>query len=56
VIFYALVVLLAAFVHSRVQTLTDNVSLRGRVFMINFLTVVVLAARVAQLAFEGGLR
>jgi hypothetical protein len=39
-----------------VQTLTDNVPLRGRVFMINFLAVVVLAARVAQVGFEGGLR
>jgi hypothetical protein len=43
-------------VHSLVQTLTDNVLLRGRVFMINFLAVAVLAARVAQVAFEGDLR
>lgn len=39
--------------HSLVQTLTDNVPLRGQVFMINFLAVVVLAAHVAWLAFEG---
>lgn len=39
--------------HSLVQTLTDNVQLRGQVFTINFLAVVVLAAHVAWLAFEG---
>ncbi len=39
--------------HSLVQTLTDNVPLRGQVFIINFLAVVVLAAHVAWLAFEG---
>jgi hypothetical protein len=42
-------------VHSLVQTLTDNVPLRGRVFMINFLAVVALAAHVALLAFDGNL-
>ncbi len=40
-------------IHTLVQTLTDNVPLRGRVFMINFLAVVALAAHVALLAFEG---
>jgi hypothetical protein len=40
-------------IHSLVQTLTDNVPLRGQVFMINFLAVVVLAGHVALLAFEG---
>jgi hypothetical protein len=40
-------------IHTLVQTLTDNVPLRGRVFMINFLGVVVLAAHVVLLAFEG---
>ncbi len=40
-------------VHTAVQTLTDNVPLRGQVFMINFLGVVALAAHVALLAFEG---
>jgi len=40
-------------VHTLVQTLTDNVPLRGRVFVINFLAVVVLAGHVAWLASEG---
>jgi hypothetical protein len=40
-------------VHTLVQMLTDNVPLRGQVFMINFLAVVVLAAHVALLAVEG---
>jgi hypothetical protein len=40
-------------VHSLVQTLTDNVPLRGQVFVINFLAVVVLAGHVAWLAFNG---
>jgi hypothetical protein len=40
-------------IHTLVQTLTDNVPLRGQVFMINFLAVVALAAHVALLAFEG---
>jgi hypothetical protein len=39
-------------IHSLVQTLTDNVPLRGQVFMINFLAVVVLAGHVAWQAFE----
>ena len=39
-------------VHTLVQTLTDNVPLRGQVFMINFLALVVLAAHVAAIAFE----
>ncbi len=39
--------------HSLVQTLTDNVPLRGRVFMISFLAVVVLVGHVALLALEG---
>jgi hypothetical protein len=40
-------------VHTLVQTLTDNVPLRGQVFMINFVAVLALAAHVALLAFEG---
>jgi hypothetical protein len=40
-------------IHTLVQTLTDNVPLRGRVFLINFLAVVVLAGHVALLAWEG---
>ncbi len=40
-------------IHTLVQTLTDNVPLRGRVFMINFLAVAVLAGHVVLLAWEG---
>jgi hypothetical protein len=40
-------------IHTLVQTLTDNVALRGQVFMINFLAVVVLAGHVVLLAFDG---
>jgi hypothetical protein len=40
-------------VHMLVQTLTDNVPLRGRVFMINFLAVLALVMHVALLAIEG---
>jgi hypothetical protein len=39
--------------HTLVQTLTDNVPLRGQVFLINFAGVVVLVGHVAMLAFEG---
>ena len=40
-------------IHMLVQTLTNNVPLRGQVFMINFLAVVVLAAHVAWIAWKG---
>jgi len=40
-------------VHTLVQTLTDNVVLRGRVFVISFLAVVVLAGHVALVALDG---
>ena len=40
-------------IHTLVQTLTDNVPLRGRVFMINALAVVVLVGHVVLLASEG---
>jgi hypothetical protein len=40
-------------IHTLVQTLTDNVVLRGRVFVINFLAVVVLAGHVGLLAWQG---
>ena len=40
-------------VHTLVQTLTDNVPLRGQVFLINFAGVVVLVGHVAVLALEG---
>jgi hypothetical protein len=38
--------------HTLVQTLTDDVVLRGRVFVVNFLAVVVLAGHVALIAFD----
>ena len=41
-------------VHTGVQTLTDDVPLRGRVFMINFLALCVLVVHVAWLAATGG--
>jgi hypothetical protein len=37
-------------IHTLVQTLTDNVPLRGQVFLINFAAVVVLVGHVAVLA------
>jgi hypothetical protein len=40
-------------IHTLVQTLTDNVELRGQVFLINFAGVAVLAGHVLLLAFEG---
>jgi hypothetical protein len=43
-------------IHSLVQTLTDNVPLRGNVFVINFLAVMALAGHVALIAFEGSPR
>jgi hypothetical protein len=39
--------------HTLVQTLTDDVVLRGRVFLINFAAVAILVAHVFLLAFEG---
>jgi hypothetical protein len=39
-------------IHTLVQTLTNNVPLRGNVFTINFLAVVALAGHVALVAFE----
>jgi hypothetical protein len=40
-------------IHTLVQTLTDNVTLRGQVFMINFVGVTVLVGHVALLALDG---
>jgi hypothetical protein len=40
-------------IHTLVQTLTDNVPLRGRVFLINFAGVSVLVGHVVLLALEG---
>ena len=37
-------------VHTLVQTLTDNVPLRGQVFLINFAAILVLVGHVALLA------
>jgi hypothetical protein len=41
-------------VHTLVQTLTDNVQLRGAVFTINFLAVVVLVGHALLIALESG--
>jgi hypothetical protein len=49
----AWVFVLGRVIHTLVQTLTDNVPLRGQVFTINFLAVLVLTAHVALLAWEG---
>jgi len=40
-------------IHSLVQGLTDDVPLRGQVFLINFAGVAVLVGHVALLAFQG---
>ena len=40
-------------IHSLVQCLTDNVPLRGQVFLINVAGVVVLTGHVAVLALQG---
>ena len=40
-------------IHTLVQTLTDNVPLRGQVFLINFAGVAVLVGHVVLLAFDG---
>jgi hypothetical protein len=40
-------------IHTLVQTLTDNVPLRGQVFLINFAGVAVLVAHVALIALQG---
>ena len=40
-------------VRTLVQTLTDNVPLRGQIFLINFAAVVVLVGHVALIALQG---
>jgi hypothetical protein len=40
-------------IHTLVQCLTDNVPLRGQVFMINYVAVLALAAHVALMALDG---
>ena len=39
--------------HTLVQGLTDNVPLRGQVFMINFIAVAAIMVHVAMLALSG---
>lgn len=43
-------------IHSAVQTLTTNVPLRGAVFMINFLGIVMLVGHVAMLIWTGAVK
>ena len=50
----AWVFVLGRVIHTGVQTLTDDVPLRGRVFMINFLALCVIVAHVAWLTATGG--
>ena len=40
-------------IHTLVQTRTNDVPLRGRVFLINFAAVLVLVGHLMMLAFEG---
>lgn len=49
----AWVFLVGRLLHSSVQVLTDNVTLRGQVFMINFLAVCVLLGHVAWIVVWG---
>jgi hypothetical protein len=47
------VFLIGRIIHTLVQTLTDNVKLRGQVFVINFLGVLALMGHVGLLVFKG---
>jgi hypothetical protein len=49
----AWVFLIGRIIHTLVQTLTDNVKLRGQVFVINFLGVLALMGHVGLLVFKG---
>ena len=49
----AWIFVLGRVLHTLVQTWTDDVPLRGRVFTINFLAVVALAGHLALIALEG---
>lgn len=40
-------------IHTGVQTMTDNVALRGRVYTISFLATIALMGHVAWLVLEG---
>ena len=48
----AWVVVAGRVIHTLVQCLTDNVPLRGQVFLINFAGVVVLVGHLALIAFR----
>lgn len=52
----AVVFLAGRVIHTLVQTLGDNVALRGQVFVINFLGICALMAHVALLAVTGAIR
>jgi hypothetical protein len=49
----AWVFLIGRIIHTLVQTLTDNVKLRGQVFVINFLGVLALMGHVGLRVFKG---
>ena len=51
----AWVFLAGRIIHTLVQTMTGNVALRGIVFTINFVAVLVLMGRVAQEVFGRGI-
>ena len=52
-VFAAWVFVVGRVIHTLVQTLTDNVRLRGQVFLINFAGVVVLVGHLVLLALRG---
>jgi hypothetical protein len=49
----AWIFLIGRIIHTLVQTLTDNVKLRGQVFVINFLGVLALMGHVGLLVVKG---
>ncbi|WP_140986739.1 MAPEG family protein [Asticcacaulis tiandongensis] len=49
-VFAAWLFLAGRLIHSAVQTLTSNIPLRGMVFLINFVSVMILMGRVVWLA------
>jgi len=52
-VFAAWVFVAGRVIHTAVQTMTDNVPLRGQVFLINTAALVVLVGHVAWLALQG---
>ena len=52
-VFAAWVFVAGRVIHTAVQTMTDNVPLRGQVFLINTAALVVLVGHVAWLAMQG---